>query len=212
MISLKKFVFNDFQENSFVLHDETKECIVVDPGCNGSAEEQLLLDYIKQENLKPVKVVNTHCHIDHILGVNFVKEEYNISFYAHQAEEILVNRAVEQASLFGFSFKNPPVVDGHIGDGECISFGNSNILAFHCPGHSPGSLCLYCADEKIIIAGDVLFSGSIGRTDLPGGNYDTLINSIKNKLMILPKETVVYPGHGPETTIGQENDINPFLA
>jgi glyoxylase-like metal-dependent hydrolase (beta-lactamase superfamily II) len=211
MITIKSFVFNPFQENTFVLSDSTNNAIIVDPGCYTDNEKALLKSYVSQNQLKPVKLVNTHCHIDHVVGINFVKNEFNIPFYANESEEKLLQSAPEQAQVFGFDIDEPPAIDYSIDEGDVIEFGNSKLTVLHVPGHSTGSVALYSEKEQFIIVGDVLFDGSIGRTDLPGGDYATIIKSIKNKLMVLPHEVVVYPGHGPSTTLKKEHDTNPFL-
>ena len=212
MIKIKRFEFNVFQENTYVLYDETNECVIVDAGCYTAEEENILVQFISNEGLKPVKLLNTHCHIDHILGVNYCREKYGIPFYAHSGDDILVEKAVPQGSAFGFivqPIKNP---DNHINECDIIHFGSSSLEALFVPGHSLGSIVFYSAGQKFLLTGDVLFHGSIGRTDLPGGNYDMLINNITNKLLPLPEDTIVYPGHGPHTSIGFEKKNNPFLT
>jgi hydroxyacylglutathione hydrolase len=211
MISIKVFVFNAFQENTFVLYDETGEAIIIDAGCQSTIEINNLTDFIKKQNLKPVELLSTHGHIDHILGNLFLKNNYNIAYRAHEGDRFLIENAVEQASLFGLKIEKPPLPDQYLSDNEQIQFGNSILDVIYLPGHSPGGVGFYCKEQKFIVVGDVLFSGSIGRTDLPGGDYNQLINSIQSKLLILPENTVVYPGHGPHTNIGEEKRTNPFL-
>jgi glyoxylase-like metal-dependent hydrolase (beta-lactamase superfamily II) len=211
MIKIKTFVFNAFQENSYILHDETDNCIIIDPGCSCSEEENELSGYIKSYGLKPIAMVNTHCHIDHILGCKFLKKSFDIPFYAHEGETILIRGAKEYGIFFGFEFEQPPMPDEYLTDNQEFRFGNSRLLISHVPGHSPGSITLYNQTDKFVLTGDVLFRGSVGRTDLPGGDFNILISSIKKKLLTLPQDVVVFPGHGPYTTIGQENDSNPFI-
>lgn len=211
MIQVQSFVFNPFQENTFILFDETKEAIIVDAGCFTSNEENMLNSYLAEYKLKPVKTVNTHCHVDHIVGVNYVKNTFNIPFFASKPEEYFVASSVQQAAMFGLNLDKPPKIDSYITEGDTVGFGNSSLKVISVPGHSAGSIALYAEEEQFIIVGDVLFDGSIGRTDLPGGDYGTLINSIKNKLMTLPGNVRVFPGHGPVTTIKKEYDTNPFL-
>ncbi len=211
MITIQKFVFNTFQENSFLLYDETGDCILVDMGSYTVAEKKEVLNFIANNRLNPVKIVNTHCHVDHLLGNSFFKNKFKAKTAAHAADEFILNRAVEQGNVFGFEVEAPPAIDELLNEGTPLSFGGSALEILHVPGHSPGSVALYSPEDGFVISGDVLFNGSIGRTDLPGGNYDTLIRSITEKLMVLPDETVVYPGHGPETTIGEEKHSNPFL-
>lgn len=212
MITLKTFVYNSFQENTYLLSDETNSCIIVDPGMNTSNEQIKLTEYIGQNQLKPVAMINTHCHVDHVMGCNFVKSTYNVPFIIHSDETHVLKNAVRFGEVFGLEIKEPPVPDAYLAQGDIYNFGNSSIQILHIPGHSPGSIALYCASDNIIITGDVLFKGSIGRTDLPGGDYQTLIDHIKSKLLVLPRETMAFPGHGPETTIGDEYDTNPFLV
>jgi hydroxyacylglutathione hydrolase len=211
MIHIKIFEFNAFQENTYVLFDETKQCIIFDPGCNNPKEKKELTDFIEKEQIIPKAIINTHCHVDHLLGCKFVHDKYKVPFYAHKDEIMLIEKAKELGAFFGIEVEQPPIPDFFLSDGQKFTFGNSELLISHVPGHSPGSIAIYNINSKIIITGDVLFRGSIGRTDLPGGDFDTLIECIKSRLLILPREVVVYPGHGPNTTIGNEIDSNPFL-
>ena len=211
MISLKTLTFNSFQVNTYILHDETNEAIIIDPACQSTQETDQIIQYIKDNNLTPKAIINTHGHIDHIVGVNDIKNTFSIPFKIHSEDTLLLENALYSAQLFGFNLETIPIVDEFIEEGATIAFGNSTIKALHVPGHSPGSLVFYSEDAGFVIVGDVLFNGSIGRTDLPGGNLETLLSGIKEKLLNLPKNTVVYSGHGPSTTIGQEHDTNPFL-
>ena len=211
MITIKSFVFNPFQENTFVIHDETKQAIIVDPGCYEAAEEQALADYIEKEGLKVAKLVNTHCHIDHVLGNHFVKTTYGVPLIVHEKDLQTLHAVEVLAPNYGMPNYKPVKPDVFIFDGEFITFGDTKLLVLFVPGHAPGHIALYCKDSKQVINGDVLFKGSIGRTDLPGGDFQTLINSIKNKMFALPDETIVYTGHGEPTTIGYEKANNPFL-
>lgn len=212
MINIKTLVFNHFMENTYVLYDETGECIIVDAGCYELDEKKEIEDFIGENELKPVKLVNTHCHVDHVLGVSYLKQKYGIPFIIHSLEKALLNNTPTQGSFFGLEPGPPAEPDDYIGDGDIISFGKSSIKAIHVPGHSPGSLVLYSEQDGFMLAGDVLFRGSIGRTDLPGGDHETLIRSIQGKLLVLDPDTVVYPGHGQETSIGIESDHNPYLS
>ncbi len=211
MIKVQKFVFNPFQENSYILFDETGDCLLVDMGSYTVDEKKEVLFFIENNKLKPVMIVNTHCHVDHLLGNSFFKNRLKVPVAAHADDEFLVKTAVEHGTVFGFEVEEPPVPDQYLEEGSNISFGNSFLEIFHVPGHSPGSVALYSSSDAFVITGDVLFSGGIGRTDLPRGDYDTLIRSITEKLMVLSDEVTVYPGHGPETTIGEEKRSNPFL-
>lgn len=212
MIKIKIFVFNEFSMNTFVLFDETNECVIIDCGCNSEKEEKILVDFISGNALKPVQVLNTHGHIDHVFGNLFIKEKYNIPYFIHPADVFFIEDAVDYGQYFGFNMEVPPQADGFLEEGKDVVFGNSTLHTIHVPGHSPGGVCFYNEEQKILIAGDVLFYGSIGRSDLPGGNHNQLIENIKNKLLVLPDDVVVYPGHGQETTIGFEKQNNPFLT
>ena len=212
MIKVQKFVVNPLGENSYIVSDDTRECIFIDPGFHYEEEYQEVKDYIKDNRLIPVKITNTHCHFDHILGVEFVRNEYNIPFCAHADDAFWVERAIDQGGMFGFNIKSVAPIEEFLKENDYINFGTSKLEIIHVPGHSPGHVVFYSKTDKILIAGDVLFYGSIGRTDLPGGNFETLISGIKNKLFILPDDTKVFSGHGPETTLGFEKKTNPFLT
>ena len=212
MIKVQKFVFNPFQENSFLLYDETGDCILVDMGSYTVEEKKQVLYFTDNNRLNPVKIVNTHCHVDHLLGNSFFKNKFKAQVAAHAADEFMLASSVEHGSIFGFEVEAPPEIDEYPEEGKPFFFGSSTLEILHVPGHSPGSIALYSMKDNFVISGDVLFSGGIGRTDLPGGDYHTLIRSIREKLMILPPDTVVYCGHGPETTIGEESRTNPFLS
>lgn len=211
MVKVVSFTFNPFQENTYILYDETKECIIFDPGCSNTAEKQELTGFIEENELKPVRLINTHCHLDHILGNGFIAEKYSLSLEIHKGELPVLNHAPRSAAMYGVTIEPSPEPAKFIEEGDIITFGNAQLIAILTPGHSPASLSFYCARDNFVIAGDVLFHGSIGRTDLPGGDFNTLINSIKTKLLILPDETKVYPGHMGATTIGFEKEHNPFL-
>lgn len=208
---LKQFTFNAYAENTFVLSDETKQCIIIDPGCYEQAEKDALADYISNENLQPVQLLNTHCHIDHVLGNKFVAEKYQLKLVAHQLEEPVLASVVNYGPSMGFKVEPSPPIEVFIDESQKIEFGNTILDILFTPGHSPGSVCFHHKASFTLIGGDVLFQMSIGRTDLPGGDFDTLINSIQHKLWKLPDETVVYPGHGPSTNIAFEKANNPFL-
>lgn len=209
-MKIKSFAFNPFQENTFVVSDDSGEALIIDAGCYNDAEIEILVDYLETNNLTPTKLVNTHCHIDHIVGVNSLKKKFNIPFAASVEDNYLLETAIQQGIVFGFALSEAPTIDENIEEGK-FGFGQSELQVFSVPGHSAGSLAFYSEKNNFVIVGDVLFNGSIGRTDLPKGDYDTLINSITTKLLTLPRDTVVYPGHGPSTTIGKEYDTNPFL-
>jgi len=212
LISTKLFIFNELGENSFVLSDESRQCILVDPGCNSFAQQDDLTRYLQDNRLTPENIVLTHGHFDHLAGLAWAKTVFSCPVIMHHDDLFLMNNAAQQAAMFGFSLDTPPVPDRFVREGDEIAFGNSLLSVIHVPGHSPGSICLYSENDALLVCGDVLFSGSIGRTDLFGGNHSQLIRGIREKLMVLPRETVVWPGHGPYTTIGAEYDTNPFLA
>jgi len=212
MIEIKTFTFNPFMENTYVLYDETKEAVIVDPGCYERQEQEELAFFIENNDLKPVALLNTHCHIDHVLGNAWVKENYNLQLIIGE-KEIDTLRAVEvYAPNYGFQNYIAANAEVFLKDGDTIKFGKSELKHLFVPGHAPGHLAFYDDSQAFIIGGDVLFDGSIGRTDLPGGDFDTLIQSIKNKFFKFPDDTIVYSGHGGTTTIGKEKSTNPFCA
>lgn len=212
MITLKRFAFNPFQVNTYILNDETGECVIIDAGMQGKGEEDLLSEYIKKHNLKPVMLLLTHAHIDHIIGNSFTAEKYELRLTAHKDSVPFLKNASAHAATFGLTLDKVKEIDNFIDEDSEIKFGNSTLEVLFTPGHANGSVCFYSSDDKFVITGDVLFNQSIGRTDLPTGNYDLLQKSIWEKLFTLPDETVAYPGHGPETTIGSEKVNNPFVA
>ena len=211
MMKIKPFVFNDFAVNSFVIYDESKECIIVDPGCVPGTQEKELEEFISNNNLKPVKLVNTHCHVDHVAGNGFVVDTYNIPVYAHKDDNENLTNATRAGELYGMKINTPPKVSHYLEADDILEFGHSKLNVLHLPGHSKGSIALYAKDERFVVVGDVLFNGSVGRTDLNGGSLDELMSSIKDQLFKLDDDVVVYSGHGPETTIGNEVRSNPFL-
>lgn len=212
MINFQRFTFNDFQVNTYLLWDETKECLIVDAACYSEEEQKSLSAFINSNNLKPVKFVNTHNHIDHILGNPFVKKQYNIPLYSHKAGDLFIRMAQSSGTIFGIQVKETVSPEHYVEEGDILTFGNSELKIIYTPGHADGSICLYAAEEKTLIAGDVLFQGGIGRTDLPTGNFDLLDKNIREKLYALEDNVRVLPGHGPETTIGEEKVSNPFIT
>ncbi len=211
MITIKSFCFNSFEENTYILHDETRECIVIDPGCHLEFEEKELSDYISQHQIKPVRLINTHCHIDHILGNQYVASKYKLKPELHRNELEVLKASVYVSRMYDIAYETSPDPGHFIEENENITFGNSILETLLTPGHSPGSLTFFNRSQGFIISGDVLFESSIGRTDLPGGNFEELIGSIVTKLLPLGDAVVVYPGHGNATTIGREKRFNPFL-
>lgn len=201
-----------FPVNCYVLWDETKEAVVIDPGCFYDEEKQTLKNFILSNGLQVKHLLNTHLHLDHIFGNPFMLQEFGLSASANQADEFWIDEAPKQSRMFGFRLQEAPVPLGHyINDGDRITFGQTTFEAIHVPGHSPGSLVYYCETNHCMFSGDVLFQGSIGRADLEGGNFNELVDRIRNRLFTLPNETVVYPGHGAPTTIGSEKLENPFF-
>jgi glyoxylase-like metal-dependent hydrolase (beta-lactamase superfamily II) len=206
------FTFNEFSENTYVLYDETKQCTIIDPGCHSATEQKELADFITQKNLTPTLLINTHCHIDHVLGNAFVAKKYNLPLHLHQKELETYKDTDRWAKMFGMVVEEIPELQIYINEAHTLNFGNTTLNILFTPGHSIGSLSFYEPQSKQLISGDVLFHQSIGRTDLPGGHFETLITSIKTKLFVLPDETIVYSGHGPKTSIGFEKTNNPFLS
>ena len=211
MIQITVFTFNPFGENTYVVYDETGEAIIVDPGNYDSREDTILTSFIEEKGLKPVLIANTHAHVDHVLGVSYVKRKYGVPFALHKGDEPVLRSVKVYAPNYGFAAYQEPEVDVWFAEGEEVRFGNSTLEILFLPGHAPGHVGFYDKVGQRLIAGDVLFRESIGRTDLPGGNHATLLSSIRTKLFGLPDEVVVYPGHGPSTTIGHEKKFNPFF-
>jgi hydroxyacylglutathione hydrolase len=211
-MEIYRMVFSPIEVNTYILADESGDCAVIDCGCYGSSESSKLEKFLKDRHLNPVLLLNTHCHLDHIFGNRFMLDRYNLRTLSGKEDEINRISAVAHAGLFGLEMDEPPEPGGFIEDGSNISFGSTVLVALKVPGHSPGSIAFYSEKDKCVFTGDALFSGSIGRTDLTGGDYDTLIISIRTRLLVLPCDTVVYPGHGDSTTIDREIKSNPFLS
>lgn len=212
MLQVKSFTFNPFQENTYILYDDTLEAVIIDPGCYDRNEQEALSSFIETKGLKPAKLLNTHCHIDHVLGNAFVKRTYGIPLEHHQDEDPVLRAVSSYASNYGFPAYEPCEVDHFISEGDVVKFGRTAIQVLWVPGHAPGHVIFYDQESKTCIGGDTLFQGSIGRTDLPGGDHHTLLQAIKTKMFSLPDEVKVYPGHGPSTTIGEEKKHNPFVG
>lgn len=211
MISIKKFTFNPFQENTYIVFDETKECMIIDPGCYDKGEKAALLNFIDKNNLIPVQLLNTHCHIDHVLGNYMISNNYELKLAAHKYEVPVLESSAYWGSQYGINGDKSPDIEIYLNEGDRIEFGNSNLDVIFVPGHSPGHIAFVNHNEKLIINGDVLFQGSFGRYDLPGGDLATLAKSIQKKLFILPDDFKVYAGHMGETKIGEEKYTNPIL-
>jgi hydroxyacylglutathione hydrolase len=211
MCKIEIFTFNAFQENTYVLYDETKECVIIDPGCSTRLEEKRLVTFIESNGLKPVRLLMTHGHIDHMLGNWYISDKYQLEVEIHRDEVVVLNSSPQIGQMYGIPVQPSPEATKFIEEGDLLTFGNTTLKALLTPGHSPASISFYCEAGNFVIGGDVLFRQSIGRTDLPGGNFDTLINSIKTQLYPLGDAVKVFPGHGPDTTIGYEKKYNPFL-
>jgi len=212
MLNIKLFEFNPFNENTYLIWDEsTKDAAVIDPGCYDDFEQEELKSFIEKEKLNVILLLNTHCHIDHILGVPFVRKNFRTKYLIPEKDLPLLNNSHSQAQLFGFDFEPISDYDEFISEDKTIKIGNEELIPLFTPGHTPGEFCFYSSKNNLCFTGDVLFHQSIGRTDLWGGNYDILIGSIKDKLLVLPEETKIFPGHGIDSTIGKELKQNPFL-
>ncbi|MEM7572181.1 MAG: MBL fold metallo-hydrolase [Bacteroidota bacterium] len=213
MLKVHGITFNPFQENTYLLYDaDSKDCFIIDPGCLGNSEQQRLQRTIDELSLQPVRLINTHCHLDHVFGNAFVAETYGLELGIHELELPLLQDYPGRARSFGIpGVEDSPAPAYYLYPDQPLELGGQSVELLFCPGHSPGHLCFYDPSGGQIVGGDVLFAGSIGRTDLPGGDMATLLGSIHSQLLPLPDETVVYPGHGPSTTIGEERRSNPFL-
>jgi len=214
MIKIKKFTFSSFAENTYLLWDESsKETMIIDPGCSDSYEEKELENFISSNKLSVKYLINTHCHIDHIFGCEFVKEKYKIPYYAPEKDLPLIEHFDKQIEFVEIKVTaQPPLPDNFITEDLKLKLGETEPVFLFTPGHTPGEYCIYFPDDKFCLTGDVLFQNSIGRTDLWEGDYDALLQSIKTKLLTLPDDTIIYPGHGDESTIGEEKKYNPFLV
>lgn len=211
MLQIKSFVFNPFQENTYVLFNEKNNCIIIDPGCYFENEKDELADFINEKKLHPKLLLNTHCHLDHVFGNKWIAETGGLILQIHPTEKAMLELAPTAGLMYDTPFDNYTGELIFLKQGDKIILDNDELDIIETPGHSPGSICFYCSRQNFIISGDVLFQQSIGRTDLPGGDHQTLINSIKNKLFVLPDATTVYNGHGHTTTIGEEKRLNPYI-
>jgi len=212
MLHIKSFTFGPFEENTYVLYDNTGEGIVIDPGCYQDEENQQLEQFVVENKLIITKIVNTHCHIDHVLGNQFAKTRFKAPLAIPEGEQEVFRAVATYAPVYGFNGYREAEIDEYLKSEEPLKFGTISMETLLVPGHSPGHLAFYHRESKTCIGGDVLFNGSIGRTDLPGGDHQTLINSIQQKMFALPDDVIIYCGHGPETTIGHEKKTNPFCA
>ncbi len=210
MLNVIFFTFNAFEENTYLITNDKKQCWIVDPGMYDKRESDQIIAYLTDKQLQPQAIINTHAHLDHLFGVQALIDKYNIPFGIHELEISVLQMAAASAAMFGLNFRNPPKPTYFIKEG-ILPLGDDNLEVFHTPGHSPGSISFYYPKGNWVISGDVLFSGGVGRTDLPGGNFNTLASSIRNKLFTLPGNTKVLSGHGPATLISEEKEHNPFL-
>ncbi|MDZ7763353.1 MAG: MBL fold metallo-hydrolase [Melioribacteraceae bacterium] len=212
-LGVQKFVFSPFMENTYIIwNNQTNEGAVIDPGCNSEGERDEVQKFIKENSISLKYLINTHCHIDHIFGNAFIKNNYDVKFIAPEEDSFLLKNAVEQAEMYAVKMEPSPEPDEFIYDGMAIDLGDIKNEFLFTPGHTPGEYSIYFEDEKICFTGDVLFKEGIGRTDLWGGNTDTILNSIKTRLLTLPPDTKIYSGHGEESTVLHEKQNNPFLT
>jgi hydroxyacylglutathione hydrolase len=212
MLKIKSFVFSPIQENTYLLYNEFNNCIIIDPGCYFDAEKEQLTQFIKQSGLLPKMLLNTHCHLDHVFGNKYVAETYALTPQIHPNEKVVLEFAPTSGLMYNLPFDNYTGDFIFLKEGDKVVLDKDELTVIEAPGHSPGHICFYCKAQNFLIGGDVLFNRSIGRTDLPGGNHGQLIKNIKEKLLVLPDETLVYSGHGPATTIGEEKKENPYLV
>jgi hydroxyacylglutathione hydrolase len=211
MLTVQLFTFNPVQENTYLLYNEKGECCIIDPGCYFAAEEKAITDFISTSGLTPVLLLNTHCHLDHIFGNRFIHKTYGLTLHIHRLEKPVLDNGPASGQMWQLPFDNYDGELSFIKEEEDIRIGDDMLHVLFTPGHSPGSVSFYNKEEKYIISGDVLFNGSIGRTDIPGASFETLEESIRTKLYSLPEDVIVYPGHGDSTTIGDERKSNPFV-
>ena len=211
MWTIRSFVFSPIQENTYLLHNSAGDALIIDPGCYFDEERRQLEEFVADKKLQPRFLLNTHCHLDHVFGNRFVHERYGLTLHLHEKEKKVLEFAPTSGLMYNMPFDNYAGNLNYLSGGDTLFEGEDQLLVIEAPGHSPGSICFYCAAQSFIISGDVLFRNSIGRTDLPGGNHQQLLESIRKKLWVLPDNTMVYSGHGEPTTIGEEKAGNPFL-
>jgi|WetSurMetagenome_2_1015567.scaffolds.fasta_scaffold36348_2 hydroxyacylglutathione hydrolase len=211
IMEIFRLVFSPIEVNTYILADDSGKCAVIDCGCYGMKEFEKLSLFLQKRNLTPELLLNTHCHLDHVFGNGMFLRKYKLGTFCHKLEEENLNDSPDHAMLFGLKMETPPDPSGFLNDGDIVNFGSEELMVLHVPGHSTGSLAFYSSKSSVVFTGDALFSGNIGRTDLPGGSYETLIHSIKSKLFVLPPSTIVYPGHGEATVIEKELKTNPYF-
>lgn len=212
MLNVKIFQFNPLQENTYLIFNEQLQCIIIDPGCYTDKEQQAISQFIESKHLQPFLLVNTHCHLDHVFGNKFIHERYGLELHIHEGEQKVLEMAPTSGLMWNLPFDNYQGKLHFLDASTPIQIGDDQLEVIFTPGHSPASISFYSKKSDLLISGDVLFRESVGRTDLPGGNPDVLAESIRNKLYVLPDETMVYPGHGIPTTIGHEKKHNPFIS
>lgn len=212
MLNVKIFIFNPVQENTYLLYNENKGCIIIDPGCYYEEERENVADFIRTHQLNPALLLNTHCHLDHVFGNKFIHDTYGLNLHIHPYEKAVLDFAPASGLMWDLPFDNYQGTIEYLEVGEFIKIGEDELEILFTPGHSPGSVSFSCSKQQFVISGDVLFRESIGRTDLPGGNFEILVESIRNQLYVLPGETIIFSGHGPQTTIAHEKRNNPFVA
>lgn len=212
MAQVVMLTYNPFAENTYLVYDETGDCVIIDPGCYTAMEERHLANTIQFKNLKPVRLLNTHAHLDHVFGNHFVLDTWGLEAEIHPGEHPVLESVPLVAQMYGMPLRGEvPPPGPALADNQVIHFGKTRLRCILAPGHSPAHICFYCEEDGFLIGGDVLFEGSIGRTDLPGGDHNTLLNSIRNRIYTLPDDTVVWAGHGENTTVGHEARTNPFV-
>jgi hydroxyacylglutathione hydrolase len=211
MFTVKAFTFSPVQENTYVLYNDKGNAFIIDPGCYFEEERDTLAQFLQQNKLQPVKLLNTHCHLDHVFGNKWVYETYGLELHLHPNEQQVLAYAPTSGLMWNLPFDNYNGPFHFLNEGDELLLDDDRLKVLFAPGHAPGHVCFYCEKQGFVIGGDVLFRESIGRTDLPGGNHETLLKSIRTQLFTLPDETVVYSGHGPTTTIAYEKRNNPFL-
>ncbi len=211
MLQIQLFTFNPIQENTYLLFNESGECAVIDPGCYFDEEKTEVKSFLETKGLTAKLLLNTHCHLDHVFGNKYIADTFGLQLQLHEKEQAVLAYAPTSGLMYNLPFDNYQGKFTLLKEGDIVKLGNDEMVCLETPGHSPGSLCFYCKKQGFVIGGDVLFQRSIGRTDLPMGDHATLIKSIQEKLFVLPPETVIYPGHGPSTTIGEEKRENPFF-
>lgn len=211
-MNIAKLVFNPIMENTYIVWDDTKECIIIDAGNFSAREDAQLTDFITERGLKPIMAVNTHGHFDHAMGVGYLKETYGVKFACSSKDQFLVDSAQQSGAMFGVKCAPVPAIDIDLDKMDEIAFGATKLRVIKTPGHTPGHVSLYNEEQKVLFTGDTLFRESIGRTDLPGGDYSWIMTSILEQLVPLGDDVEFYPGHGDKSTIGHETLYNPFVT